>query len=146
MTDSPLPSFSVEVERGRLRSYANAIEERDPIYRDVPAARAAGHPDLPVMPCFLFGVELESRGDGDSLDALGVDLTAVRHTEQKFTYHSTAHAGDVLTFRPRITADHVRQRMRFLSRSTAVTRADGTRVADLDQTIVVLLQPEGAES
>jgi hypothetical protein len=44
---------------GRLRFFAKAIGQTDPVYTDDAAARAAGHPDLPVPPTFLFCLEME---------------------------------------------------------------------------------------
>ncbi len=45
--------FDVEVEKGRLRLFAKAVGEDDPIYVDEQAAKAAGHRSLPVMPTFF---------------------------------------------------------------------------------------------
>lgn len=50
----------VTVERGRLALFARVTGQTDPVYTDVAAARAAGHPDLPVPPTFIFGLELEA--------------------------------------------------------------------------------------
>ena len=50
---------SVEVEKGKLRFFAKAIGETDPVYTDPAAARDAGHRDLPVPPTFLFCLEME---------------------------------------------------------------------------------------
>ena len=46
------PVFQVEVEKGRLRFFAKAIGETDPVYFDEKAAKAAGHPGLLVPPTF----------------------------------------------------------------------------------------------
>ncbi|MBW0102290.1 MaoC family dehydratase N-terminal domain-containing protein [Pseudonocardia sp. KRD-291] len=129
------PTAEVEVERGRLRAFAHAIGETDPVYSELDAARAAGHPDLPVPPTFLFGIG----SDMAWLGALGVDLTAVLHGSQRFTYHCMAHAGDTLAFAPRIVDTYEKKggALQFLVRETAVTRADGSAVADLQETIVV---------
>ena len=51
--------FTVEVEKGRLRMFAKAIGETDPIYTDEAAAQAAGYRSLPVPPTFLFCLEME---------------------------------------------------------------------------------------
>jgi acyl dehydratase len=135
-----LPQQTADVERGRLRAFAHAIGETDPVYTDVTAARAAGHPDLPVPPTFLFGLGL-GRGAQDFawLTGLGVDLRHVLHGEQAFTYHAVAHAGDTLTLSPKIT-DVFSKRggtLQFLVRRTVVERADGAPVAELAETIVV---------
>ncbi|WP_028936955.1 MaoC family dehydratase N-terminal domain-containing protein [Pseudonocardia spinosispora] len=135
-----MPELTVDVERGRLRSFAGAIGETDPVYSDLDAAKAAGHDDLPVPPTFLFGLGF-GRGAADFawLTDLGVDLRHVLHGEQSFTYHSVAHAGDTLTLAPKIT-DVFSKRggaLQFLVRETAVRDAGGDPVADLRETIVV---------
>lgn len=132
-----LPLVSVEVERGRLRFFARAIGETDPVYTSVTAARAAGHDDLPVPPTFLFGLELEQPAPFGYLTDLGVDLRHVLHGEQSFIYHSVAHAGDQLIFSPRIGEVYSKKALDFVVKETSVTRVDGSRVADLSSVIVV---------
>ena len=46
------PAVRYEVGREKLREFAIAVGETDPIYHDEAAARAAGHPDLPAVPTF----------------------------------------------------------------------------------------------
>jgi acyl dehydratase len=98
-----LAPLSVEVERGRLRFFAQAIGETDPLYVDVDAARAAGHPDLPVPPTFFFSLSLERLGGFGYLADVGVDLRRILHGEQTFEYHALAHAGDTLMLHEEIT-------------------------------------------
>ncbi|MGW6059616.1 MaoC family dehydratase N-terminal domain-containing protein [Streptomyces sp. NPDC055189] len=134
-----LPPVTMTVERGRLQLFARAIGEDNPLYTDPAAAREAGHPDLPVPPTFLFGIELQQPDPFAYLSAHGIDMLQVLHGEQEFTYHSTAHAGDTLTARSTIV--DVRSKnggaLDLLTKDTTVTRADGTRVADL-RTITVV--------
>ncbi|MFI6387220.1 MaoC family dehydratase N-terminal domain-containing protein [Nonomuraea sp. NPDC050547] len=130
---------TVEVERGRLRFFAEATGQSDPLYTDVETAVKAGHPDLPVPPTFLFCLEMECRDDPFAfLSELGIDLRKVLHGEQGFTYHAMAHAGDTLTFDSALTGDYTKRggALRFLVRTTTVTR-DGEPIADLTNTIVV---------
>src|SRR5512135_2680640 len=91
------------LERGRLRFFARAIGEADPVYTDLDAARAAGYPDLPAPPTFLFGAELDSHATFELLELLKVPLANVLHGEQGFTWHRSVCAGDTVTVRPRIT-------------------------------------------
>ena len=135
-----LPGFTIDVERGRVRLFAETIGETDPVFTELDAARAAGHPDLPAPPTFLFGVLLERPDATSWFDELGISIGNVLHGEQSFTYHSTAHAGDVVHFRPRI-ADTFEKKggaLRFVIREVAVTRADGTPVADMRESIVIV--------
>lgn len=94
-----LEPVAITVDAARLRFFAKAIGETNPVYIDTDAAQAAGHPDLPVPPTFLFSIELDSPDPFAWMSDLGVDLRFVLHGEQIFTYHSTAHAGDTLTAR-----------------------------------------------
>ena len=95
--------FEVEVEKGRLRLFAKAIGERNPIYSDELAARAAGYRSLPVPPTFFFCLEMERPDPYDWFHELGIPVGRVLHGEQSFTYHRIACAGDLLTFDAEVT-------------------------------------------
>lgn len=125
------------IHRSDLRFFAQATGQHDPVYTDVAAARKAGHRDLPVPPTYLFCHEMKQADDlFGYLQDLGVDLAKLLHGEQSFTYHSLAYAGDELTFNSQLTADYTKKALRFLVRTTKVTR-DGTAIADLSTTTVV---------
>jgi len=128
----------VTIERGRLRLFAKATGQVDPLYVDVATARAQGHPDLPVPPTYLFGLELEQPDPFGWLADLGVDLNAVLHGTQGFTYDALVHAGDTVTVTSTITglAEKKSGALQLIERRSRVTR-DGRQVATLDQTIVV---------
>jgi acyl dehydratase len=134
-----LPATTLTVDAGRLRFFAQAIGETNPVYTDTKAAKAAGYQDLPAPPTFLFGIELENPDQFGFLVRAGVDPRFVLHGEQSFTYHSIAYPGDVLTATPRITDVYSKKggALEFIVKETAITRADGTAVADLKSVIVV---------
>ena len=88
-----LPSVTMTIDAGRLRFFAKAIGETNPVFTDIQTANAAGHRDLPVPPTFLFGIELERHDPFEWLAGVGVDLRRVLRGEQSFTYHSQAVAG-----------------------------------------------------
>ena len=94
-----LPASVLPIERTRLRFFAQAIGETDPVYTDVAAARDAGYPDLPAPPTFLFAAELDSGASNQLLDDLQIPLSKLLHGEQSFSYHRPACAGDTVTVR-----------------------------------------------
>lgn len=128
-----MPAFSVAVEAGRLRFYARATGQTDPIYTDEVAARAAGHPALPVPLTFLFCLEMESPNPAAIRELLGIDYRRLLHGEQSFTYHSMAYAGDTLRFEQRIDDIYDRKAgsLEFVVRVTRVSNQRGEAVADL---------------
>lgn len=134
-----LPRFSVPVEAGRLRFFAKATGQHDPLCTDEAAARDAGHPGLPVPPTFLFCLEMEQPNPAAMRELLGIDYRRILHGEQHFTYHAMAHAGDRLSFEPRIADIYDRKggALEFVVRETRVTNQRGEPVADLRTVTVV---------
>ncbi|MFB7999285.1 MaoC family dehydratase N-terminal domain-containing protein [Streptomyces sp. NPDC056002] len=132
------PDFSTVTERGRLRFFAQATGQKDPVWTDLEVAKAAGHRDLPVPPTFLFCLEMDNPDRGSFLDDLGIDIRTILHGGQKFEYHSQAYAGDTLTFFTEVTDVYSKKggALEFIVRATHVTR-DAEPIATLTGTIVV---------
>lgn len=128
-----MPTFSAVVEAGRLRFFAKATGQTDPLYCDEAAARAAGHPGLPVPPTFLFCLEMESPDPAAIRNLLGMDYRSLLHGEQGFTYHAMAYAGDTLTFEQRIEDIYDKKggALEFVVRTTRVTNQHQQLVAEL---------------
>ena len=120
-----VPAFSVPVEAGRLRFFAKAIGEESPT-------------DI-VPPTFFFCLESESPHSSRMRETLGLDYKRLLHGEQGFTYHAMAHAGDTLTFEPRIEDIYDKKggALEFVVRHTRVTNPQGEPVADLRCVTVV---------
>ncbi|MNN33729.1 hypothetical protein D3C81_1474980 [compost metagenome] len=122
-----------EVEKGRLRFFAKAIGETDPVYTDEAAAKAVGYKSLPVPPTFLLCLESEGRNPQAIVeDVMGFDLGRILHAEQEFTYHRMAFAGDVLTFDTRIADVYDKKggALQFIVQECRVTNQRGEHVAD----------------
>lgn len=132
-----LPAFRAVAEAGRLRFFAKATGETNPIYFDESAARDAGHPGLPLPPTFLFSLEFE-QPDTSWRDEIGIELPRILHGEQTFTYRRLAYAGDTLRFESRIADiyDKKAGALEFVVRETRVTNQNGEHVADLRSVIV----------
>ena len=131
--------YTAEVEIGRLKFFAKAIGQTDPVYTDEAAARAAGHPALPVPPTFLFCLEMEAPNPGAIRDLLDMPVPKILHGEQRFTYHAMAYAGDTLRFEQRIADIYAKKGglLEFVLRETRVTNQHGQHIADLTGTTVV---------
>ena len=96
------PAFTAEVEKGRLRFFAKAIGESNPIYTDEEAAKAAGYRALPAPPTFTSVLDQESPDFLPVLDLLGIDIARILHGSQEFEYLEPICAGDTISVQVRI--------------------------------------------
>lgn len=133
-----LPASVLPIERTRLRFFAKVIGETDPVYTDVSAARAAGHPDLLVPPTFLFAAELDSGAVVALLGDLGVPVAKLLHGEQGFVYHAPVHAGDTVTVRSKITDVYSKKggALEFVVKSSRAVNQRDELVAELRAVLV----------
>lgn len=134
------------VDAGRLRFFAKATGQRDPIYTDLDAAAAAGHPDLPAPPTFAFSVALEQPDSFRWLAEAGVDLRSILHGAQEFTYHRMAYAGDTLTVRGEIVDIYEKKNgaLEFIVQESTVTNQRDEVVATLKGITIVQHKQEAA--
>lgn len=132
------PSVLV-VDRTRLKFFAKAIGEQDPVYRDLAAAQAAGYRDLPAPPTFLFAAELDSGANDRLLADLGIPLSRLLHGEQSFRYLKPVCAGDTVTVRSTITDIYDKKggKLEFAVKDSSVVNQRDELVAELRTVLVV---------
>ncbi|WP_166969140.1 FAS1-like dehydratase domain-containing protein [Brevibacterium atlanticum] len=121
-----LPLLRVSAERGQLQFFVSVLGLSDPVYTDVEAARAAGHPDLLIPPTFFFSLELKRSMPHAVLHEYGFDTRRFLHGEQSFDYHRLAYAGETLDFAAEYSDCYEKKggALKFIERTTRVSRAD----------------------
>jgi acyl dehydratase len=134
-----LAAARMTLERGRLRAFAQAIGETDPIYTEVEAAREAGYADLPAAPSFLFGAELDAGTLDRMLADLEIPIARILHGEQGFTYHKAICAGETVTVQSRIADvfDKKNGALEFLVKHAEARNDNDELVAELRTVLVV---------
>ncbi len=130
---------SAVVEKGRLISFASAIDEKNSIYIDELSAKKAGYPALPVPPTFLFCLKMDVPKPFENYQNLGVSLEKLLHANQSFTYFTPAVVGDELTFYSSVEDIYAKKggALEFLIEKTKVENQRGEHVADLQTTLVI---------
>lgn len=130
---------SVDVEKGRLRFFAKAIGEKDPVYFDESAAMAAGYRSIPAPPTFIFSLELEQPNPFAVLEELEIPLGKILHAEQAFSYLESVCAGDTITLQSEVTDIYERKggALEFVVQVFSAKNQDDTLVATMRRTIVV---------
>ncbi len=85
------------VGREKVREYASAVGETNPLYFDVEAARAAGYTDVVAPP--MFAVVYAGRAIGPALfdPEVGIDFANMLHAGQEFEWGPVVVAGDQIT-------------------------------------------------
>ena len=133
------PPSTVEVEKGRLRFFAQAIGETNPLYTNEAAAQAAGYRSLPIPPTFLFCLEMENPSSFKLLETLNVSLARILHGEQSFTYHQPVCAGDCITFQSTVSDIYSKKggALEFIVQDTTARNQDAVLVGEMRSIIVV---------
>jgi acyl dehydratase len=122
---------TMHVERGKIREFARAIKDDDPLYFDEAyAAREAGG----IMPPVTFLQTLSHWDDGRGRPRLPFDLKRTLHGEQEYEFLAPIHVGDVLTAVSTIVDVYEKPGKRGGSMTFAVTETEyrtqqGTLVA-----------------
>ena len=131
--------FDADVEKGRLRLFAKAIGETDPIYFDEAAAQEAGHASILMPPTFLFCLEMESPDPYAWFREIGIPLPRALHGGQSFKYDRPAYAGDVMTFNSEIADiyDKKNGALEFVIQDVFVTNQHGDSVASFRRSIAI---------
>jgi acyl dehydratase len=130
------PAIGYEVGREKLREFAIAVGESDPIYHDEAAARAAGHPDIPAVPTFAVVLSLRAGQVVYGDPELGLDYSRVVHGEQEFVYRRPIRAGDRLLATGRVAAVEAKGRHELLVLETDVTTGAGEPVCTVRSTLL----------
>jgi acyl dehydratase len=128
------PSEPYEVSRVKIKEFAEAIGDPNPVYRDREAAKAAGHPDVIAPPTFPIVISLSG---GDLLDPeLGLNFAMVVHGEQRFEYQRPLRAGDVVVTESTIAAMRSIGRNERLDIKTVITTVEGEHVCTAHNVLI----------
>ena len=98
------PAYTMTVEKNKIAEFAVAValkeekEEINPIYYDEASAKKAGYQGITVPPTFMTSFLLwTGHGLQGVVQALGIDLKKLLHSEEEFEYYDCIYAGDTIT-------------------------------------------------
>src|SRR5262249_4818516 len=132
------PPSTMKVEFGKIREFAKAVKDDNPVYRD--------EANCIAPPTFLMTIAHWIRDLGETRSAVKLDYTRLLHGEQEFEYLKPIRAGDLLKFRSR-TKDVFEKagkrggKMLFVISETQYTNQRGEVVAYTRNTAI---ETEGA--
>jgi acyl dehydratase len=91
------PPTVYAVGREKVREYALAVGETNPLYLDPQAARAAGHRDVVAPPMFVVVYSGGALGPALFDPEVGIDFARLVHGGQEFRWGPLVVAGDEIT-------------------------------------------------
>ena len=142
--------FDLPVERGKVREFALAVGEDNPVLLDPAQARLQGFPDVLAPPTFtvtqIWQVPREER---ESRLGANLDYERVLHGEQEFVFRRLPVAGEVLKGTLRISKDFTKEgrrggSMRFVTYESRFTDIDGEEVLTAYYTLIQTAKDPGS--
>jgi acyl dehydratase len=126
-----------EVSREKIREFAAAIGDPNPLFVDQEVARAAGYADVVAPPTFTTIVNLAAINRIVSDPELGLDYGRMVHGDQSFVYHRAVVAGDQLVVTSYV--DHIMSRAGndFITLRAEIASIDGEALVTAKAQLVV---------
>src|SRR5919199_1308770 len=93
------PPRTYAVGREKIREYAAAVGETNPIHSDLDAARAAGYADVVAPPMFAVVYSAPVMAPAIFDPEVGINFAAMVHGGQEFVWEKPVVAGDEITTR-----------------------------------------------
>ena len=122
------PATTYAVGREKVREYAYAVGETNPLYLDVEAARAAGHEDVVAPPMFAVVYAFRSVMPVFFDPEVGIDFSRLVHGGQEFTWGPLVVAGDEIATTLVVADINSRGRNSFFVFETTSTNQRGETV------------------
>lgn len=131
------PAVTYAVGREKVREYAHAVGETDPLHLDPEAARAAGHRDVVAPPMFATVYASPAVMPVFFDPDVGMDFARMVHGGQEFVWGPLVVAGDEITTEVEFTDRHERAGMAYFVFESRSDNRDGERVCTGTWTCIV---------
>ena len=131
------PAFEYEVGREKIREYANAVGEDNPVHHDRGAAQAAGFRDVVAPPMFVVVYSAGAMGPAILDPEIGINLMLMVHGGQEFVWGEPVCAGDAITTRATVKDMYEKDGRKFYVFESVSTNQDGQETARATWTNIV---------
>jgi acyl dehydratase len=122
------PPFEYEVGREKIREYAFAVGEQDPVHHDREAAKAAGFRNVVAPPMFAVVYSTGSVAPAILDPEVGINFARMLHGSQEFEWDEPVCAGDTITTETTLEDLYERTGMEFYVFKSVSKNQDGNEV------------------
>ena len=131
------PAYEYEVCKEKIREYATAVGESEPVYHDREAARAAGFRDVVAPPMFAVVYSAGAMGPAILDPEIGIDLMRMLHGSQEFVWGEPVCSGDTITTAAEFKDQYEKSGRQFFVFESVSRNQDGAEVVRATWTNVV---------
>jgi acyl dehydratase len=125
-----------EVDADRIRQYAEAVHEENPVHHDADAAKEAGFRDVVAPP--MFAVVYSAGAMGPPIfEAIGEALPRMVHGGQEFVWGEPVVAGDTITTEATVKEIYEKDGKGFYVFESVSKNQDGDEVVKATWTNIV---------
>ena len=114
--------------REKIREYANAVGETDPVHLDREAARAAGFRDVVAPPMFAVVYSAPAVGPAIFDPEIGINFAMMVHGSQEFVWGEPVCSGDTITTTNEFKDYSEKDGKKFFVFESVSTNQDGQEV------------------
>ena len=122
------PAQTYEVGKEKIREYAQAVGEDNPVYFDREAAKAAGFRDVVAPPMFAVVYSSGAVAQGLVDPEVGINFAMLVHGGQEFEWGEPVCAGDTITTTAQVKDIHEKGGMGFYVFESVSKNQDGQEV------------------
>ena len=131
------PETTYEVGLEKIREYANAVGQAEPVHHDREAARQAGFRDVVAPPMFAVVYSAPALGPAILDPDVGINFAAMVHGGQEFVWGEPVCAGDEITTRATVREIFAKDGKGFYVFESVSTNQDGDEVVRATWTNIV---------
>lgn len=136
---SEFPASVSKVELGRLKFFAKAVGETDPVYFDESAARQQGYKNVIAPLTYPMVIDMDSDDDlPPEVELLEMNIAKILHGSQSFEYFENIYAGDTITSTRKLVDIYDKKggALEFVVTETSYKNQDGVLVAKAQSSLV----------
>jgi acyl dehydratase len=137
------PPYAVTVERGKIKEFARAIGDANPLYLDDRVGAASEWGDLIAPPTFPVTFRDEAADTTAFLRELGTDISRILHGEQEFEIFRPLQPGQTYLCRAKVIDIYEKSGksgpMAFVVRETTIADGANEIVAAMRHITIVRL-------
>ena len=131
------PTHAYEVGKEKIREFAYAVGEDNPVYFDRDAAKSAGFRDVPAPPMFAVVYSAGAMAPAIFDPEVGINLALMVHGGQEFVWGEPVVAGDTISTSAEVKEIYEKDGKGFYVFESVSTNQDGAEVVRATWTNIV---------